>query len=185
VAAACTVLQVSGDLNFVGQLYVVMLLGTCLLIRSDARHWGRPAARHVVSVFLLWIVFYPRYVRRRVAWGGGRWLPWLVVAACVLFLAAPWIRYSIGSYQHLSVYCDPQESEVFCEVRRYLGTRTQEVCWDIALTCGNGQGGLTHECVTAVENDNPSKIVPLSEINGYPGCDHIFELRAKNIIVSR
>jgi hypothetical protein len=141
----------------------------------------------VVAVFLLWVVFYPLYVRRRVAWGARRWLRY-VLPASLLCASLSTIHDFVWDHDHMFVRCGGAGSSLasgfVCSVRHQGGTRGREACWDIVATCANGPGGRAHACATVNAGERLEKSVPISEFDSYGSCDWLTNVEAVNIVVS-
>jgi hypothetical protein len=109
----------------------------------------------------------------------------LVRAARVLAFAAPvaavLLACDVSTGGSANVTCEGAGERIDCTVTHTEGSDALEVCWDIVLSCGNGESPAAREVCTSVSpNGTAAKSVALTEFTGIASCDSIDGMTIEN-----
>jgi hypothetical protein len=162
------------------------MLATLVLIGIDARRWNQEATGHVVRAVLLWLFFFPAYVRRRALWGPPNRLPFAILAVMTSLVGSFFHPFAIRDRAQVRCsFAGKTLGEGYdCAVEKTEGSNRVEVCWDLFVTCTNGPGGTGHACGSVSPAATTHVAMPYSSLVGARGCaDKVTGAELTNVVV--
>jgi hypothetical protein len=160
------------------------LLATVVLIGVDADRRGQHPTKHIIGAVLLWLVFYPLYMHRRVAWGAPRRLG-LALVATAIFLAGAFARPLFLGQTRAYVLCQATGAHIrdgfTCTIEHRNGSRPANVCWDLVLTCANGPAGSGHACGRVEPKQTSTVAMPYASFPAASDCDKLTKMQVDGL----
>lgn len=159
------------DLSTSSLVSFVVVPLTLVLIGVDARRRGQSVSGQVVPALLLWIVFYPVYMRRRARWGAPNRLPFALLAVGLYILGI--FYHPLAEPDRVLVRCVPTGAKLgegfSCTVERPSGRRSVKACWDLVLVCAT-TSATAHVCQHAPPHAPTPVEVPFSAFDNGNAC---------------
>jgi hypothetical protein len=184
--------QGAGDWARYAGIVVATVLSAVVAAKEMSR---RPAtmeenpATIALGMLLLWVLVYPLYMFKRRKFPGATnyGVPALILcAAAIIFasgLAESWLaRGSAAEETWVEVRCGGSDGTSYtCQVHHAEGDEKVRACWDVILTCANGDVGRGTGCEVVEPRQTVMHGIPLESFTGGDECDQVTGAKVENI----
>jgi hypothetical protein len=118
--------------------------------------------------------------RRLLIWGVGVLVVLGAAFAAAYFLKLlPWFqdKHTYGA----AVQCEKVEEGIRCTVRHTKGIGAGEVCFDLSMSCANGNEVLGSGCSQVKMGETGKTLIPAKELPEFSRCDEAEQVKVSNV----
>jgi hypothetical protein len=90
-------------------------------------------------------------------------------------------QYAYGGRAEIGVNCNVVGDEIVCKASHNSGGADAEACWDIRVTCANGQQPLAHACTEVEPGKNAEVTLREQDFTNLADCDQVASSELANL----